>query len=108
MGFSIAYEKGNWSFFFLMLFQVVRETWAASGSKRLQDCTLYTGALGTAFLVFKAFRVTKNEGDLKLCSEIIRACDAASRDSGYSPLSLMFNIFNWGGVTWPIFVLYCC
>ncbi|KAI3427545.1 uncharacterized protein J3R85_009373 [Psidium guajava] len=60
---------------------VVRETRAASG-KRLQDYTLYTGALGTAYLVFKAFQVTKNESDLKLCSEIIRACDAASRDSG--------------------------
>ncbi|KAK3427028.1 hypothetical protein EUGRSUZ_F03336 [Eucalyptus grandis] len=60
---------------------VARETWAVGG-KRLQDYTLYTGALGTAYLVFKAFQVTKNESDLRLCSEIIRACDAASRDSG--------------------------
>ncbi len=33
-------------------FQVVRETWGLSG-KRVNDYTLYTGALGTAFLVFK-------------------------------------------------------
>lgn len=71
-----------------LLFQVVRQTWGL-GSKRLQDCTLYTGALGTAYLAFKAYEVTRNENDLKLCSEIIKACDSASRDNEYS-LSLYF------------------
>ncbi|KAJ7948625.1 LanC-like protein [Quillaja saponaria] len=60
---------------------VERETWGLSG-KRVQDFTLYTGALGTAYLAFKAYLVTKNENDLKLCSDIVKACDSASRDSG--------------------------
>ncbi|XVF18915.1 hypothetical protein REPUB_Repub11eG0064800 [Reevesia pubescens] len=59
---------------------VLRETWGLSG-KRVQDYTLYTGALGTAYLVFKAYQVTKNENDLKLCSDIVKACDSASKDS---------------------------
>ncbi|XP_021287944.1 lanC-like protein GCR2 isoform X1 [Herrania umbratica] len=61
--------------------RVVRETWGLSG-KRVQDYTLYTGALGTAYLVFNAYQVTKNENDLKLCSDIVKACDSASKDSG--------------------------
>ncbi|XP_061367256.1 lanC-like protein GCR2 isoform X2 [Gastrolobium bilobum] len=60
---------------------VVRETWGSSG-KRVKDYTLYTGALGTAYLVFKAYLVTKNGNDLKLCSEIVKACDSASAISG--------------------------
>ncbi|KAK8527385.1 hypothetical protein V6N12_054598 [Hibiscus sabdariffa] len=60
---------------------VVRETWGLSG-KRVQDYTVYTGALGTAYLVFKAYQVTKNLNDLKLCSDIVKACDSASKDSG--------------------------
>ncbi|KAJ6752090.1 hypothetical protein OIU85_002509 [Salix viminalis] len=60
---------------------VVRETWGMRG-KRVKDYSLYTGALGTAFLLFKAYQVTKNQNDLKLCSDIIKACDSGSRDSG--------------------------
>ncbi|OMP04677.1 Lanthionine synthetase C-like protein [Corchorus olitorius] len=60
---------------------VVRETWGLRG-KRVQDYTLYTGALGTAYLLFKAYQVTKNENDLQSCSDIIKACDSASKDSG--------------------------
>lgn len=60
----------------------MRQTWGSSG-KKLHDFTLYTGALGTAFLVFKAYKITLNQNDLKLCSEIIKACDAAARGSGY-------------------------
>uniref|UniRef100_A0A2N9IIM2 LanC-like protein GCR2 n=1 Tax=Fagus sylvatica TaxID=28930 RepID=A0A2N9IIM2_FAGSY len=60
---------------------VVRETWGLSG-KRVNDYTLYTGALGTAFLVFKSYQLTKDDNDLKLCSQIIKACDSASTDSG--------------------------
>ncbi|KMT13050.1 hypothetical protein BVRB_4g087620 [Beta vulgaris subsp. vulgaris] len=59
---------------------VVKETWAKSG-KRVQDYSLYTGALGTAFLLFKAYQVTNNKGDLALSSQIIQACDSASRGS---------------------------
>ncbi|KAJ8764656.1 hypothetical protein K2173_007743 [Erythroxylum novogranatense] len=60
---------------------VVRETWGLSG-KRVHDYTLYTGALGTVYLLFKAYQVTKNQNDLKLCSEIVKACETASRNSG--------------------------
>ncbi|XP_027339773.1 lanC-like protein GCR2 [Abrus precatorius] len=60
---------------------VVRETWGSSG-KRVKDYTLYTGALGTAYLVFKAYQVTKDGNDLFLCSEIVKACDSASEKSG--------------------------
>lgn len=60
---------------------VVRETWALSG-KRVQDYALYTGALGTAFLLFKAYQITNNRDDLNVCSEIVKACDSASATSG--------------------------
>ncbi|XP_027928070.1 lanC-like protein GCR2 [Vigna unguiculata] len=59
---------------------VVRETWGSRG-KRVKDYTLYTGALGTAYLLFKAYQVTKDGNDLNLCSEIVEACHSASADS---------------------------
>ncbi|KAF5730659.1 hypothetical protein HS088_TW19G00252 [Tripterygium wilfordii] len=61
--------------------QVMKETWVLR-RKVVRDYSLYTGDLGTAYLLFKAYQMTKNEGDLKVCSEIVRACDSASRDSG--------------------------
>ncbi|CAA3019739.1 lanC GCR2 [Olea europaea subsp. europaea] len=60
---------------------IVKETWGGRG-KRVNDYTLYTGALGTALLLFKAYQVTKNQNDLARCSEIIRACRSASQGSG--------------------------
>lgn len=66
-----------------MIVQVVRETWGSSG-RHMRDYTLYTGILGTAYLVFKAYQVTENRSDLNLCSEIVKACDSASEDSRYS------------------------
>ncbi|WJX73366.1 hypothetical protein P8452_57159 [Trifolium repens] len=45
---------------------VVNETWGSS-MNRVKDYTLYTGVLGTAYLVFKAYQVTKNVDDLNLC-----------------------------------------
>lgn len=59
----------------------VQQTWGPGG-KRVQDFTLYTGALGTAFLLFKAYQVSKDQNDLIACSEIVKACDSASRGSG--------------------------
>ncbi|KAI3504475.1 hypothetical protein L1887_25973 [Cichorium endivia] len=56
---------------------IVSETWGNSG-KRLKDYTLYTGALGTAFLLFKSYKVTHNKKDLNLCKDILKACDSAS------------------------------
>ncbi|MED6169158.1 transcription factor [Stylosanthes scabra] len=59
---------------------VVKETWGSS-RRHVRDYTIYTGALGTAYLVFKAYQVTKNGSDLSLCSDIVKACDSASEDS---------------------------
>ncbi|KAJ1694144.1 hypothetical protein LUZ63_010842 [Rhynchospora breviuscula] len=58
--------------------KIVMETWIRTG-QRVTDYTLYTGALGTAFLLFKSYQVTKNQRDLSLCAEIIKACDTASK-----------------------------
>ncbi|KAL8505919.1 hypothetical protein ACS0TY_016951 [Phlomoides rotata] len=60
---------------------VVKETWLANG-KRVRDFSLYTGALGTAFLLFKAYQITGQKKDLSLCSDIIKACESASQGSG--------------------------
>ncbi|KAL6883514.1 hypothetical protein ACP4OV_010928 [Aristida adscensionis] len=58
--------------------KVVEETWVKAG-RQVTDYTLYTGALGTAHLLFKSFQVTGDRGDLALAAAIVRACDAASR-----------------------------
>lgn len=60
---------------------VVRETWGSQG-RRVKDYTLYTGVLGTAYLLFKSYQVTHDKNDLQLCSEIVHACETASRGSG--------------------------
>lgn len=75
-------------FDFVML-QIVKETWVCKRG-RVSDYTVYTGALGTAFLLFKAYQVTRDKNDLVLCSDIIKACDSASRGSGY-PFSLFLQ-----------------
>ncbi|KAG0458760.1 hypothetical protein HPP92_021888 [Vanilla planifolia] len=59
---------------------VVKETWVRYGC-RVKDPTLYTGALGTAFLLFKKYLVTANRSDLKLCRDVVKACDSASQGS---------------------------
>ncbi|KAL2937709.1 LanC-like protein GCL2 [Bienertia sinuspersici] len=59
---------------------VVVETWGRSGQK-VWDYSLYVGALGTAFLLFKAYQVTKNINDLTLCLEVVKGCDHASSHS---------------------------
>ncbi|PAN39810.2 hypothetical protein PAHAL_7G229700 [Panicum hallii] len=46
------------------------------------DFTLYTGALGTALLLFRAYSVTGHRADLATCAEIVAACDAASALAG--------------------------
>lgn len=58
----------------------MKETWGARG-KRVSDYTLYTGALGTAFLLFKAYQETKDKRDLLVCSEIIKACEFEANGS---------------------------
>ncbi|KAJ3682236.1 hypothetical protein LUZ60_014809 [Juncus effusus] len=58
--------------------KIVEETWVKTG-KQVNDYPLYTGALGTAFLLFKSYQVTKNESDLTLSAEIIKACLRASK-----------------------------
>lgn len=71
------------------MLQIVKETWVCKGGS-VSDYTIYTGALGTAFLLFKAYHVTRDKNDLALCSDIIKACDSASHGSGY-PLSAKFS-----------------
>ncbi|KAB8113182.1 hypothetical protein EE612_052114 [Oryza sativa] len=58
--------------------KVVEETWARA-RRQVTDYTLYTGALGTALLLFKSFQVTGNRADLALAGDIVKECDAASR-----------------------------
>ncbi|CAI9102151.1 OLC1v1000373C2 [Oldenlandia corymbosa var. corymbosa] len=60
---------------------VVDETWNSLQGQKIGDFSLYSGALGTAFLLWKSFQVTGNQDDLRICSEIIKACDSASVDS---------------------------
>lgn len=59
---------------------IVMEIWGLTG-QQVEDFTLYAGTLGISFLLFKAYRVTKNENDLSLCLEIVKACDSASLPS---------------------------
>ncbi|MFS7940516.1 putative lanthionine synthetase C, six-hairpin glycosidase-like superfamily [Helianthus anomalus] len=59
---------------------IVVETWGNNG-ERLNDYRVYTGALGTAFLVFKAYQVSHNKKDLDLCKDIVKACHSASSGS---------------------------
>ncbi|CAL5390694.1 unnamed protein product [Camellia sinensis] len=61
---------------------VVKETWGSSGRRVHDDCILYTGVLGTAYLLFKAYQISNNKDDLNLCSQIVKACHTASRSSG--------------------------
>ncbi|KAK3156822.1 hypothetical protein QOZ80_2AG0112440 [Eleusine coracana subsp. coracana] len=58
--------------------KVVEETWVKA-ARQVTDYTLYTGALGTAMLLFKSFQVTRNQGDLTLAADIVRACNEASQ-----------------------------
>ncbi|XP_047335279.1 lanC-like protein GCL2 [Impatiens glandulifera] len=57
---------------------VVNETWGVGGERHNRNCTLYSGTLGTAFLLYKCYQVTGDTNDLNLCSDIIKACDASS------------------------------
>ncbi|KAG0566223.1 hypothetical protein KC19_7G047200 [Ceratodon purpureus] len=57
--------------------EVVQATWIRQG-RRASDPTLYTGALGTAFLCFKAYQITGSKEDLALCSEIVDSCATAA------------------------------
>ncbi|KAH9608105.1 hypothetical protein KSS87_011062, partial [Heliosperma pusillum] len=59
---------------------VVKETWG-KGGKRVQDYTLYTGVLGTAYLLFKTYQLTNNNTDLALSLDIVKACHSSSPGS---------------------------
>lgn len=81
---SLPYPKAAEKFLQRALYlkdKIVRETWSCIG--RVKDYSLYVGSLGTAYLLFQAYQVTKNKNDLNLCAEIVKACDKASRQSGY-------------------------
>lgn len=59
----------------------MKETWSRSRSPR--DWTLYTGSLGTAFLLFKSYLVTGDAADLSLCANIVGSCHDASRGTSH-------------------------
>ncbi|CAL1406603.1 unnamed protein product [Linum trigynum] len=59
---------------------IVMDTWGTTGQS-VRDFTLYSGTLGTAFLLFRVYEVTGNKTDLLLCLEIVKACDSASSTS---------------------------
>ncbi|KAG2567618.1 lanC-like protein GCL2 isoform X2 [Panicum virgatum] len=61
--------------------KVVHESWEMR-QRAAGDFTLYTGALGTALLLFRAYSVTGDRADLATCAEIVAACDAASAPAG--------------------------
>lgn len=67
------------------------ETWGVSGKKD-GDFSLYCGVLGTAFLLLKSYEVTRNGNDLSLCSQIVKACDAASVRSRFSLFQFYFHV----------------
>jgi hypothetical protein len=74
------------------------ETWGITG-QRVGDYTLYCGLLGTAFLLFKSYHITRNTNDLTLCSQIIKSCDAASLFSRFCnslPLQLVLFLSVMG------------
>jgi hypothetical protein len=82
----------------VFLCQIVIETWGITG-QRVGDFTLYSGLLGTAFLLFKSYLVTRNTNDLTLCSQIIKSCDAASLFSRFCnslPLQLVLFLSVMG------------
>ncbi|KAK1397288.1 hypothetical protein POM88_007151 [Heracleum sosnowskyi] len=60
--------------------KVVTETWGLS-RQNVQDFSLYTGTLGTAYLLFKSYQVSNNKSDLDLSFQIVKACDSASSHS---------------------------
>ncbi|XP_009357824.2 lanC-like protein GCL2 [Pyrus x bretschneideri] len=61
---------------------ILTETWAgATAAQSLHDFTLYSGALGTAFLLFKSYQVTGDANDVTICAQIVKACDSASLGS---------------------------
>ncbi|XP_016491633.1 lanC-like protein GCL2 isoform X2 [Nicotiana tabacum] len=59
---------------------ILVETWGLT-RQQVPDFTLYNGTLGTAFLMFKSYQVTNNTNDLAVCSQIVKDCDFASRNS---------------------------
>ncbi|KAK8945013.1 hypothetical protein KSP39_PZI007617 [Platanthera zijinensis] len=61
---------------------VVSKTWIHAGS-RAKNPDVYTGSLGTAFLLFKKYQVTKDRRDLDLSGDIVKACDSASKGSPF-------------------------
>lgn len=66
--------------------------------KPVHDFTLYSGVLGTAFLLFRAYQITNDKNDLKLCCRIVMACDSVSLASGYSLCLLLFRICTYVGI----------
>lgn len=61
--------------------QVVEMTWRRRGEKGSTDPTVYTGLMGTAFTCLRSYEATGNDGDLRLCADIVHDCVAAAHPS---------------------------
>ncbi|KAK8698625.1 hypothetical protein V6N13_114736 [Hibiscus sabdariffa] len=59
---------------------ITLETWGVT-AQNVSDFTLYCGTLGSAFLLFKSYRLTDNANDLSLCLAMVDACNSASLSS---------------------------
>lgn len=93
--------------------QIVVGTWGLT-KQHVEDFTLYTGTLGTAYLLFKSFQVTHNKNDLSLCLEIVKACDSSSiqsRSFHFSPLymwSAYWLSYEVNFSHFSVFILVLC
>ncbi|CAL5372809.1 unnamed protein product [Camellia sinensis] len=67
---SSAFERSEDSL--TKLLSLPYKTWGSSGRRVHDDCILYTGVLGTAYLLFKAYQISNNKDDLNLCSQIVK------------------------------------
>ncbi|KAK8568497.1 hypothetical protein V6N12_007046 [Hibiscus sabdariffa] len=59
---------------------ITLETWGVT-AQNVSDFTLYCGTLGSAFFLFKSYRLTDNANDLSLCLAMVDACNSASLSS---------------------------
>lgn len=65
-------------------------TWRRRGLKKgSTDPTVYTGVMGTALTCLRSYEATGNDGDLRLCADIVHDCVAAAHPSTRCNLFLL-------------------
>eukprot|EP00252_Welwitschia_mirabilis_P016049 TRINITY_DN35506_c0_g1_i1.p1 TRINITY_DN35506_c0_g1~~TRINITY_DN35506_c0_g1_i1.p1 ORF type:complete len:444 (+),score=78.98 TRINITY_DN35506_c0_g1_i1:175-1506(+) len=58
--------------------KILKKTWVKSHAT-VNDFSLYTGELGTAYLCFKAYEVSGHQDDLSVCAKIVEGCSRAAK-----------------------------